>query len=298
MSDQIRYLKHTELDMHRWNACIQQSVNRLPYAMSWYLDAATDQHWDGLVVGDYAAVMPVPVKGQLFLKKAYQPYFLQQLGLFYTDAIYERELSSVLTELFAQHKRIQLHLNTANQPDIQFVLQKRVTHLLPLHIQYAELASGYSTQIKRNLKSARTHHLKVVPIADPEILLQMRRDFLAHVIRQGKQKESDTLRLGRIMQAAIDHQQGLLLGVQNGDGNWCAGVFLLTNDRYMIYLSAVSTDLGKEQHAMTFLLDDIFQRHAASSLIFDFEGSMQPGLARYYKGFGGAEQWFSVIGRK
>lgn len=298
MPDQIRYLKHAELDMQQWDACIRNSVNRLPYAMSWYLDAATDRSWDAFVVGDYQAVMPVPVKGKLFLKKAYQPFFLQQLGLFYPDASNEQQLTPVLEALFSRHKRIQLHLNTANLPAEQFILQKRVTHHISLNQTYDELIGHYSSQIKRNLKNARTHNLQVVQIDRPETLLQMRRNFLAHVIKQGNQKEKDTLRLGSIMQTAIDHNQGKIVGVQNDRDELCAGVFLLMNDRCIIYLSAVSTESGKQQHAMTFLLDDILQTYASTGLFFDFEGSMQPGLSRYYKGFGGVEQFFSVIGRK
>jgi hypothetical protein len=298
MSAQIHYLKHAELDMQQWDACVQQSVNRLPYAMSWYLDAATDQSWDALVLGAYQAVLPVPVKGQLFFKKAYQPFFLQQLGLFYKDIADAQLLPAMLDELFARHKRIQLHLNTDNLPPEKYIIKKRVTHHLNLNPSYDELIKQYSTQIKRNLKNARQHHLSIVHNVQPDDLLHMRRNFLSHVIKQGNQKEADTLRLGRIMQAAIDHQQGKIVGVQDAAGKLCAGIFLLSNDRCMIYLSAVSTDLGKDQHAMTFLLDDIFHQHANANIFFDFEGSMQPGLARYYKGFGGVEHWFSVIGRK
>ena len=46
---------------------------------------------------------------------------------------------------------------------------------------------------------------------------------------------------------------------------------------------------------MTFLIDSVLKKYAGSHLTFDFEGSMIPGLARYYMGFGAIEKKFQVL---
>ncbi len=38
--------------------------------------------------------------------------------------------------------------------------------------------------------------------------------------------------------------------------------------------------------AMTFLIDQVIDEHTPSQIVLDFEGSNDPNLARFYKGFG------------
>ena len=40
---------------------------------------------------------------------------------------------------------------------------------------------------------------------------------------------------------------------------------------------------------MTFLIDEMIRKHANQALTFDFEGSDDDNLARFYLGFGGVE---------
>ena len=77
----IEYKKHSEIDRQRWDACIEGSVNRLPYALSWWLDTVCPD-WDALVEDDYRAVMPLTRDRKFGFDYLYQPYFTQQLGVF------------------------------------------------------------------------------------------------------------------------------------------------------------------------------------------------------------------------
>ncbi|MBK7337672.1 MAG: hypothetical protein IPJ00_16600 [Saprospirales bacterium] len=55
----IRHLSNTSIDRARYDACIAQAANGMPYAFSWYLDQIAGK-WDVLVSGDYEAVCPFP----------------------------------------------------------------------------------------------------------------------------------------------------------------------------------------------------------------------------------------------
>ena len=50
-----------------------------------------------------------------------------------------------------------------------------------------------------------------------------------------------------------------------------------------------SDDTAKETAAMTFLIDSVIKEFSPSQLVLDFEGSNDPDLARFYKGFGAKE---------
>ncbi len=84
----IRHLPHSSIDKQKWDACISDSRNRIPYALSWWLDAVCPG-WDALVQDDYLAVMPLTHGHKFGIDYLYQPYFTQQLGIF--------SLSTVIT---------------------------------------------------------------------------------------------------------------------------------------------------------------------------------------------------------
>ena len=77
----IRYTINNNINLKKWDRCIQNSINSNFYAKSWYLNIICE-NWDALILNDYEAVMPIPYKKKLGIKYIYQPFFCQQLGLF------------------------------------------------------------------------------------------------------------------------------------------------------------------------------------------------------------------------
>src|SRR6476619_1837147 len=69
------------IDAYKWDNCIKNSeANRL-YASYIYLQHVAD-NWSGLVMNDYAAVMPITWRRKWNIRYAYHAPFIQQLGLF------------------------------------------------------------------------------------------------------------------------------------------------------------------------------------------------------------------------
>ena len=57
----IKFLEHKEIDFDKWDACVGSNTFPKPYGFSWYLNWLTNQ-WQGVVYGDYEAVLPVLYK--------------------------------------------------------------------------------------------------------------------------------------------------------------------------------------------------------------------------------------------
>ena len=55
----INYIEHKDIDFKKWDSCVANSLNRLIYGFSWYLDVVCND-WDALVYNDYEAVFPLP----------------------------------------------------------------------------------------------------------------------------------------------------------------------------------------------------------------------------------------------
>ena len=80
----IKYIKRKDLDVEKYNVCIEKSIQSKIYAFSWYLDVVTE-NWSVFVYKDYNAVMPIPWKKKFFIKYGYPPFWLLELGVFSLD---------------------------------------------------------------------------------------------------------------------------------------------------------------------------------------------------------------------
>ena len=63
---EIRYLEHSEIDKAKWDLNINQALNKLPYAFSWYLDVVSP-NWHALVSDDYNFVFALTWRKKLCL---------------------------------------------------------------------------------------------------------------------------------------------------------------------------------------------------------------------------------------
>ncbi len=291
----IKYLRHKEIDLKKWDNCIDNAINGLPYAYSWYLDIAAEEQWDGLILDDYAAVFPLPFKNRLVFKQVYQPFFMQQLGLFYSKPEMESQLHYFINAIPPQYRKINLQLNTKNVMSVSFLKVKhKLTHHLHLDKNYESIIKKYNANTKRNLKKARSYKLKVSNAITPAELIEVRKKYLGDELK-GIQYQEDHARLQKLMEKAMSINKGFIIGIYDNNNSVLAYTFFLNCNNHLIYLSAVSSDQGKEQQAMTLLIDGIIKEFAGTGKVLDFEGSMISGVARFYKGFGAEEISFPVI---
>ena len=102
--------------------------------------------------------------------------------------------------------------------------------------------------------------------------------------------------LMNVVQTALDRHQGLLYGLRDNDGRLMAARFVAFDDHcaYAL-LSALQPDALR--NSMTRLvwatLEDLYQQ----TEIYDFEGSMDPGIAHFYRSFGSSPTPFLKVSR-
>jgi len=91
------------------------------------------------------------------------------------------------------------------------------------------------------------------------------------------------------------HANGMIYAAYNQHNTLCAAAFFFFSGKRVTYLNAVSTEEGKNINAMHLIVDQFIKEHSGSALTLDFEGSIIPGIARFYNGFGAlAEQYYSL----
>lgn len=289
----IRYIQHKDIDKPRWDAALEACVNALPYAYSWYLDSVSGQSWDALVLDDYAALFPLPVKRKFFIPMVYQPFFTQQLGLFARDEATLQLLPDFLKAIPRKFLRVYLHLNAENAVASP---TRRLTHQVALNTDYSYIYSNYSSVVVNNLKRIVNQGMAAESSADVYTFLRFMQEQLG-----GKLSDlapGDIKRLEHLLLEVLERKKGFIRYALDKEGNRIAGTCIVRSNNRCIYLLAASTTAGKKKNGMTFLIDSMFQELAGKDIVFDFEGSMIPGIARFNKNFGGQEVYFSCFSRR
>ena len=90
-SPSIQFFTRKEIDIQKWNECIDNAANGLIYAYSYYLDAVCN-NWDAIVINNYEAVMPLPWRKKYGLRYVYQAAFIQRLGIFGNNFLHSIDL--------------------------------------------------------------------------------------------------------------------------------------------------------------------------------------------------------------
>lgn len=288
--NKLRYLKHHEIDCTKWDRTIEEAPNSRIYATSWYLDR-TSTKWDALVWGDYQYVMPLPVRKKWGISYAYQPLYCQQLGIFPNP---DAATAATFHDALMHHFRyFDIQLNASNLPPgprSGLQLFTRKNFLLHLHPRYETIRLDYATNTRRNTDRAKTYRPEFtegIPLEEYITFLQKNQTF--------KLEKNGIQTLKNIIAYTQYKGIGKIFGVYSSTNQLCAAVYFCRWQNRLIYLSSVSDPPGKKSRAMFYLMDRIIETYAGKNLQIDFEGSMIPGVARFFEGFGAKPEAYCRI---
>ena len=286
-SSKIQYVKHDDIDSIKWNQCIDNSFNCRIYSYDWHLDR-TAIEWDALIYGNYKFIMPLPYRKKWGIKYLFQPLFSQQLGIFPNPSEEVAELFYI--ELIKRFRYSNFQLNSKNPiiknlDGIDFL--PRQNYLLGLHFSYNELSSAFSKNTKRNLAKANKSNLNFVRGISLEEYIEFKINNLPISLTT-----KDLTNLKSLI--ALGHYKGFgeIYGVYTEENQLCSAVYFCKWKDRVIYFNAASSEEGKEHRGMYFLLNNFIKENAGRNLILDFEGSMIPGIARFYSGFGATPETY------
>jgi hypothetical protein len=282
----IHYVKREDLEVEKYNNCIENSIQSRIYAFSWYLDIIAD-NWDVLVQDDYEAVMPVPWKQKYFIKYVTQPFFCQQLGVFSKHEISNEVIRNFIKEIPNKFFRISLQLNAENSIDSERLVKKN-NYVLALNKTSEVLIAGFSNNRKRDLKKAISSSL----IIDEDISVK---EFFKFYLLNDKYYDKHNS-IKNVLENILQIKNGSLklYGIRS-NGVLISCVLLLDDMKRVTYLVPVHNNLSKKNGAMTLLITTIIKKYQNSDYILDFEGSMVKGVASFYKSFGAEKEVYSLL---
>ena len=280
----IDRLSREEIEDKLWNGCVHFSKYGLPYGYTWYLDNICEE-WEGLVLGEYEAVMPLIKGRKLGFDYIYNPIFAQQLGIFATFQLDDFYLNHFLDQIPDEYKYVEMRLNEGNAVRREdFEIEERVNMHLDLNRPYEQIAEGFNQNLKRNIKKGEKAELKFSSQLKPETFVDFYIEHTGSRIPEFKERHKHSLM--RNVYKAIAYSVGSLYAVRSTEGELLAAAFYMFTPSRLIHLSNAVSPKGKETGAMHFLVDRLIHINAYQPKVLDFEGSMIPSIARFYESFG------------
>ena len=287
----VTYLSRAEIDVLKWDSCVNSHLTTdTVFARHWFLDSCCKE-WNAVIIDDYRAVLPLPVRRKFGINYAYPPFFASRLG-FFGDELTQQEIDTALDVVAKKFKWADLIFNA----DISYKKGNIVSHktyILDLHSDYVTVRKNYRESHRRNCKKGQEENLKIVFDANPKEIIDLFRN------NRGKEasvkyKDSDYSNLLNIISLLQEKKTVEVLGVCNREGVLCAGAFFpFWKGKYYFLFSGRSTD--KQSRSLYFLIDNFIRHHVAENRFLDFNGSNNPDIARFYAGFGAKAHTFNQL---
>lgn len=278
----LQYLRRSQVDTGKWDQCISNAPNGLIYAFSFYLDCMAPG-WSALVLGDYEAVMPLPVRQKMGVSYIYKPGFIASLGVF-GPSLTRELVTQFINAIPATIKLIDTCLNAgnifSNPPEFT---RLHSNFILPLQLPYEQLYAGYRDNIKRNIKRAQklnNRYATDVTVEEVLRLAQLQPDRTSHFTA------ADYANFARLYHFLHQQKKAVACGVYTPANELVASCVYFFSHNRAYYILVGNHPNGRTQGASHFLIDRFIADHAGTGLLLDFEGGDFHNLAFFYSSFG------------
>ena len=267
----IQYLLHHQIDKGEWDRLNERSPYSSFYNASGVLDI-TSPGWQALIDRETGHVMPLTCRKKFGFHYLYQPIGIQYLGVHGPDA--NNNLARFLQAIPSHFLLWDICVGQQTPVmDIQSTASSNC--VLNLNRPYAEISAGFSTNHKRNLKTA------------PPVMESVGIEQFMHWYAVTSAKR---FHISRSDQKVIEHllryteKEGCLkiLGVA---GTKCAVALIRWKDT-LIFFKSTNDEKGKEVRGLFHLIDHTIKDHVNQQVLLDFAGSDNLNTQRFYKGFG------------
>ena len=275
----------------------------------WWLNLVCDS-WDVAIAkkGDQVTgAWPYPLESKLGVKIIRTPMLTPYIGpqVYFPEGLKESNADSfeheTVAELLKQIPEAKVW-NLALQPGMKQAglfkkhkLEAKVqqTFLLELNEDEAALFSNMKDATRRNIRTAES---EITVSNSPEHLTDLYRFQQDTLSRKGKSLICSLPGMQKIMDACIAHDAAALWTATDSKGSIQAIVWQVWDEQCSYYFMG-GQDPGKNSYrAMSLLLwHTIKEAKKRGNKIFDLEGSMDEGVERFFRNFGGERALYMIL---
>lgn len=247
----------------------------------------TTNKWECLVYGDYEVLMPIPLQYKFGIKFVLQPFYCQQLGVFYPTVVskelfgeFERKLHSLKVRAY--------NFNEENTETYQPAGSEGVNYLIDLNKSYEELSNNFRKDRKRDIRKNEETGLKISNEFNPKEFLRIFKKEYAQLV-----KISDLGLIQRFISTLIDHKSLVTYTLSSSEDEIIAiSVFAKSINRIFLQFSVRNREI-EPKGSYAFMMSQIIKDLSEKELILDFEGSSVKGIADFKVSFGAEKKVYT-----
>lgn len=283
----LQKIKRKDLNVEKYSKALNKALNYRIYAEVWYLDILTDGKWECWIFGDYEVVMPVPLQFKFGIKFVIMPIYCQQLGVFYKEEISD-ELFKEFERKIHKYRVRSYCFNEENTERYNPKGEKRVNYILDLNRSYEEIFDDYSRNKRRDIRKSERLGTTVQESADLQKFIDLYHENYPHLISSFTAK-----RFLGLLNLILEKKCLILYEIMNEKNQIIAMQLLINTQNRIIYLGFARNKTTENHNSASRVMDFFIKKNASKNLILDFEGSVNPKIAHFMKGFGVSNKFYS-----
>ena len=279
------------------------------FLRDWWLDAVCGDDWDVFVMekkGRVYAAMPLYIPCNNVVS---MPHYTQVMGVWFANVAADTKYSSML-----EHRQSICKLFIEQLKPYKSFLQNfshEFTDWLPFYwegysqtTRYTYILKGLqdtnklllnmSQQIRRNIKNAEEQSVMVSSGLNTEEFLKIQSLTFE---RQNKKNNQSSDVLRRLIDASRGRGQGEIFGGHDKVGNLHAAAFVVWQKSSAYYIAGGGNPALRSSGAQSLVLWEAIKFVSQYTDTFDFEGSMLPGVERFFREFGATQTPYFTIHR-
>lgn len=289
-----------------------QTEESIPlFSQDWWLDVVCGKaNWDVYLAGKNNQIQAAWPVYKPRVNVVTVPFYTQTMGIWFapvsgdvkyaSDLEHRQALCKQLIGQLGACKSFLQHFHHSFTDWLPFYWENftqttRYTYILPDLKDADYLWENMSQHTRRNIRKAEDKFRITVKkgVSIDDFIRVQSLTFK----RQGIRNKQSKAVLRELIQVCRQRQQGDVWGGYDPDGNLHAAVFVVWQKKTAYYLAGGGDPLFRHSGAHSLVLWKAIREVAGYSESFDFEGSMLPGVERFFREFGGVQTPYFTISK-
>lgn len=283
MSDKDKYKYYTK------------NNNDIPiFSRPWWLDAVSDEgYWDVILYeknNNIYGSLPFFIKKKNIFKLSILPRLTQKLGPYFADSKFndnEKIFSHLSKKLPYTNYFDQNCHHTINNQKIfineGFTVKNMRTCIIEDIKNINEIRNNFSKNRRYDLSKAKENNLNTNFNVNPNLFYE---EHVKNLKKRGLKINYSKNFLIRLFDACSENKSGKLIGVYDNSNNYLALCFIVWDDLYAYLIGLTTNSDNLKTGASSLLIFNSINYLIGKTKNFDFEGSMDENIYKFYNSFG------------